>query len=81
MNLFWATGINANTLWSNHTGQPIRTRLGDVTKVMRGSNRLFNDLHIEWVTPKQMGKDGTEPNASPTRARYSHDHDNRPYFW
>lgn len=81
MNLFWATGINANTLWSNHVGQPRRTRLADVSKLMKGSNRLYTDLHVEWVTPKQMGKDGTEPTSNPNRSHYSHDHADRPYFW
>jgi len=81
MNLFWATGINANSLWSNHAGQPRRTRLGDVVRLMKGSNRLYNDLHVEWVTPKQMGKDGNAPTSDPTKSRYSHDHADRPYFW
>jgi hypothetical protein len=53
----------------------------DIVPRLTGSNRLYNDGHVEWVDRGRMGRNETPLTLNPTDARYSTGFDIRPYWW
>lgn len=76
-------GIAAYWLFSNHSpGNKLILSSAESLKLLRGSNRLYADGHVEWVGPHEMGRNNGPVTTDPSSGRYSHAGGNaRPYFW
>lgn len=85
LNIVWQP-MNENWgVQSNHTFQgrvEYNIFTSDVPRVIKGSNRTYVDTHVEWVQPKEMGRNNTPMTGNPFDARYSHALNAlRPYYW
>ncbi len=89
MNLFFAAtdnGFNntgsAKWLYSSHAlRNKFNPDLVDLRRFVKGSNRLYNDGHVKWALPEELGRDDKPITTDITAARYSHSGDSRPYYW
>jgi prepilin-type N-terminal cleavage/methylation domain-containing protein len=92
-NLYFAAGDNGfdfygpapsvRWFYSNHAVRnkfdPARV---DLRKFVKGSNRLYSDGSVKWVSPDEMGRDDKMITTQIDSARYTHSADNnRPYYW
>jgi hypothetical protein len=89
MNLYFATSDNgfndigsAKWFYSNHARRArFDPKLVEIRDFVKGGHRLYTDGHVRWALADELARNDTAITGNVTNARYSHNGNDRPYFW